>query len=128
MKKPPRPAKPSHKVRVLFVCTANQQRSPTAEHMYASDKRFEVKSAGASELALRPVDLDLVRWAEWIVVMEDQHRQEIERRFSGELGSRRIFVLDIPDIYHYGDTTLMREIRDRFEPVYRKEKEEASDA
>jgi len=31
---------------VLFVCTANQQRRPTAEELYRNDRRFTVRSAG----------------------------------------------------------------------------------
>jgi protein-tyrosine-phosphatase len=34
--------------KVLFVCTGNYDRSPTAENMYKNVKGLEVKSAGIS--------------------------------------------------------------------------------
>jgi len=34
--------------RILFVCTANIDRSRTAEDMYREDARYEVRSASAS--------------------------------------------------------------------------------
>ncbi len=46
---------------VLFVCTANMQRSPTAETMYRNDPRFQVSSAGTHALANRQVSRELVR-------------------------------------------------------------------
>jgi predicted protein tyrosine phosphatase len=101
--------------RVLFVCTANQQRSPTAEAIYRDDPRFEVRSAGTHTLANRQVTQDQVRWADLIVVMEERHARAIESSFREELGETPVLVLGIPDVYGYMDRTLQREIRERFE-------------
>ncbi len=121
MKRRASAARPGRRTRVLFVCTANQQRSPTAESLYSNDSRFEVKSAGTSPWAIRPVTAELIEWADWLVVMEEEHRRELRLRFPRQAQLARIFVLDIPDIYTYGDMILMREIRDRFEPICERE-------
>jgi protein-tyrosine phosphatase len=101
--------------KVLFVCTANQQRSPTAERMYSDDSRFEVKSAGTEALFGREVTSRDLRWADLVVVMENHHRQKIRRRFPEESDESEFIVLGIPDVYQYMEIALQREIRERFE-------------
>lgn len=105
----------AEKQKVLFVCTANQQRSPTAEELYRNDRRFEVQSAGTSRLATRGVDKSLVSWADVIVAMEAHHAQSIRERFPAASRETRFIVLDIPDIFQFMDSTLQREISERFE-------------
>jgi predicted protein tyrosine phosphatase len=100
---------------VLFVCTANRQRSPTAEELYRNDRRFNVRSAGTSRLAKKTVDAEMLRWADLVVVMESDHARAIRERFPDESREVSFIVLGIPDIFHYMDTTLQREIRDTFE-------------
>ncbi|MFW5745567.1 MAG: protein tyrosine phosphatase [Spirochaetota bacterium] len=100
---------------VLFVCTANQQRSPTAEELYRNDRRFEVRSAGTSPLARTAVSAELVAWADLVVVMEEHHARAIRERFPDASRSTDFVVLGIPDIYQYMDRTLQRAIRERFE-------------
>jgi predicted protein tyrosine phosphatase len=111
------PAKSTEKQHVLFVCTANQQRSPTAERLYANDPRFDVRSAGTSALRGREVTREDLQWADLVVVMEERHRHAIERTFPDAASDTRIVVLGIPDVYQYMSMQLQREIRDRFEPV-----------
>ena len=100
---------------VLFVCTANQQRSPTAEELYRNDRRFNVRSAGTSALAYEQVGAEHLRWADLVVVMEEHHARAIRQRFPSEVRDVRLVVLGIPDMYQYMDHTLQREIRERFE-------------
>ncbi len=101
--------------KVLFVCTANQQRSPTAERMYSEDSRFEVKSAGTEALFGREVTAGDLQWADLVVVMENRHREKIRGRFPEESEDVEFIVLGIPDIYQYMEIALQREIRERFE-------------
>ncbi len=105
----------SEKQHILFVCTANQQRSPTAEELYRSDSRFEVRSAGTSTPATTAVSAELVEWADTIVTMEQRHAKEIRLEFPKLAAKTRFIVLGIPDIYEYMDPTLQGEIRDKFE-------------
>jgi predicted protein tyrosine phosphatase len=85
------------RMRVLFVCTGNYDRSPTAEDMYKGIRGLEVKSAGISVHAQNPLSKELVKWADVIYAMEELHKTAIvELDPSAET---KTVVLDIPDIY-----------------------------
>jgi predicted protein tyrosine phosphatase len=43
-------------MRVLFVCTANQHRSPTAETLFAAWPGLDVSSAGLDAASTRVLD------------------------------------------------------------------------
>jgi len=105
------------KRKILFVCTANQQRSPTAERMYTDDPRFEVRSAGTHAFPGNDITVQTLTWADTVVVMEERHAREIRTRFPSEAEETEIVVLDIPDVFEYMDQRLQREIRDRFEAM-----------
>ena len=94
--------------RFLFVCSQNRLRSPTAEQIFSSHTDFEVSSAGTNNDAENPLGLELIEWADVIVVMEKHHRNKIQRRFHSALKSKRIVVLDIPDEYQFMDEGLVR--------------------
>lgn len=111
---------PIRKVKVLFICTANLMRSRTAEDLYRSDPRFYVKSAGTSSLAERVVDDNLIKWADAIVVMEDFHRRQVLKSFSGSIDKKTVYCLRIPDVYPYMDPGLIEILRKRFERISRK--------
>jgi predicted protein tyrosine phosphatase len=105
------------KQNVLFVCTANQQRSPTAERLYKDDPRFEVRSAGTNTLFGRKVTPEDLEWADLVVVMEDRHERKIRNEFPQSAENTHLVVLDIPDVYEFMDQRLQREIRKRFEAI-----------
>ena len=92
---------------VLFVCSQNKLRSPTAEQVFASYPGIEVASAGTNNDAETPLTSELVRWADVIFVMERAHRNKLQRRFRADLKAR-VVCLDIPDEYEFMDETLVR--------------------
>lgn len=106
---------------VLFVCTANQQRSPTGERMYADDPRFQVRSAGTHAFATHRVGESDLQWADIVVAMEEAHARSIRERFPEAASGVRIVVLGIPDIYRFMDPQLTKEIRQRFERALQNE-------
>ena len=57
-----------HPLHVLFVCTANVDRSKTAEDLYKNDPRLVVKSCGVAPFAQVVVTRDLLDWADRIFV------------------------------------------------------------
>jgi predicted protein tyrosine phosphatase len=65
--------------RVLFICTQNRLRSPTAEHLFANRPGHEVRSTGVDTAATTPVSAELLEWADVIFVMEEGHRSNLER-------------------------------------------------
>jgi predicted protein tyrosine phosphatase len=94
--------------RVLFVCTQNLFRSPTAQQVFANRPGFEVASAGLDPSANVPVSAELLQWAEVIFVMERRHRNKLAKRFRAHLKGKRIICLEIPDEFEYMDPALVR--------------------
>lgn len=86
---------------VLFVCSRNRLRSPTAEQVFADWAGVEVTSAGTDHDAENPLTPELVRWANLIFVMEAIHRDKLRQRFRCELTTQRIVSLNITDNYDY---------------------------
>lgn len=93
---------------ILFVCSRNQLRSPTAEQIFSSRPDIEVLSAGTDHDADTPLTPDLVEWADVIFVMERKHRTKLQSRFKSSLKSARVICLDIPDRYEFMDPELIR--------------------
>lgn len=105
--------------RVLFLCSRNRLRSPTAEHMFAERSDLEVASAGLAPDADEPVTAELLDWAELIFVMEKSHRARLNRRFKPHLRHARIVCLDIPDDYGFMDPLLVALLTARAGPHLR---------
>lgn len=102
--------------RLLFLCSRNQWRSPTAEAVYQNDPRVEARSAGVSAAARRRVTEKLLLWADYVLVMEHEHKQRLREQFPDLFHDLRIDVLDIPDDYPFMDPELVALIRERVEP------------
>jgi predicted protein tyrosine phosphatase len=92
-------------VNVLFICTANQERSPTAEHVFNDVPGWNVKSAGTASYATTRVSKELLGWADKIYVMEQQHYSEI-RKISSDCFSKTR-VLGIEDQYQTNSARLV---------------------
>jgi len=96
--------------KALFVCTANLQRSPTAESIFQGWKgKWETKSAGITpEPGCNQLSQKLIDWADVIIVMEPMHREYIQAHFQRT--TSKIRVLSIPDRYFRDDPKLIREL------------------
>jgi predicted protein tyrosine phosphatase len=84
---------------VLFICSRNRLRSPTAEQVFAAYPGIETASAGLDADAAEPVSPELLQWAQVIFVMEKSHRARLSRRFRAHLRNQRVICLNIPDEY-----------------------------
>lgn len=104
-------------MRLLFLCSRNQWRSPTAEKVYQNDPRVEVRSAGTSASARCRVSEKLLLWADRVMVMEHEHKQRLREMFPEVVRDLHIDVLDIPDDYPFMDEELMKLIREKVEPL-----------
>jgi predicted protein tyrosine phosphatase len=93
--------------KVLFLCSQNRLRSPTAEQVFASHSGIEVASAGLNNDAENPATPELVAWADVIFVMERAQRNRLQKRFRKQLKAR-VICLDIPDEYEFMDEDLVR--------------------
>lgn len=107
----------TRRLNVLFVCSKNQWRSPTAEAIYRRDERLSVRSRGTAKSAVQTIRSDDIIWADVILVMEDKHRRRILADFPGESRFKPMHVLDIPDDYQFMDDELVELIRTAAEPV-----------
>lgn len=99
--------------RVLFVCSQNLLRSPTAEHVFADVPGVETMSAGINPTAVTPVSDALLGWADVVVGMEPVHRLWLTESFPEALGDTPVHVLDIPDRFSYMDTELVELLKSR---------------
>jgi predicted protein tyrosine phosphatase len=96
---------------VLFICSRNQWRSPTAEAVWRNHPALSVRSAGTSAGARRPLSGADVAWADVIVVMEHKHKSRLAAGFRDEMEGKAIHVLDIPDEYKYMDVELVEQLQ-----------------
>jgi len=95
---------------ILFICSKNQWRSPTAETIWRKHPKLNVRSAGTSTKARKTVSSTDVSWADIILVMEEKHKNRLKADFSKLLSHKTIYVLDIPDEYQYMDPNLIKEL------------------
>src|SRR5689334_7129699 len=92
---------------VLFVCSQNELRSPTAESLFSGRGDIAVASAGLNHDAPQTVTPALLEWADLIFVMEKAHLSRMRKRFRRYLNKQRLICLDIPDLYGYMDPELI---------------------
>ncbi len=107
------------KKHVLFLCSRNRLRSPTAEAVFAGHPAVEVDSAGLNHDAEVPLSEEQVAWADLILVMEKIHRSRLNRMFGKALAGKRVVVLNIPDDYDYMDPVLIQLLKQRCAPYIR---------
>jgi predicted protein tyrosine phosphatase len=102
---------------ILFVCSKNQWRSPTAETLYRKQPGLSVRSAGTSASARRHLTADDVQWADIIFVMEDKHLSRMRAEHGHLLADRSVHVLDIPDDYKYMAPELVELLRSSVDSI-----------
>jgi len=93
---------------VLFICSQNRLRSPTAEQVFATWPGVETSSAGLNHDAENPLTPELLQWADIVFVMERTHRSKLSAKFRSHLGNKRVICLEIPDEYEFMDPDLVR--------------------
>ncbi len=99
-----------NKEHLLFVCTANLNRSPTAKSLFKNNKKYEAKSAGIHPLSENPITKQAIKWADIIFVMDeknDKHKTFLLREFP-EAAEKKIIILGVPDIYTKNNPQLIK--------------------
>ncbi|WP_419904799.1 low molecular weight protein tyrosine phosphatase family protein [Kiloniella sp.] len=92
---------------LLFICSKNQWRSPTAENIFRKYPDISARSAGTSSSAKHKVTVKDIQWADIIFVMEEKHKSRLKADFRRQLEYKPLHVLDIPDDYPYMDAELI---------------------
>lgn len=103
-------------LRMLFVCSRNRWRSPTAERLVAGWPGYAARSAGVSDRARVKVTEGDLGWADIVFVMEHSHAARLLHKLPHAARSARIECLDIPDDYGFMDPALIESLRDRLSP------------
>lgn len=99
--------------RLLFVCSANKLRRPTAEALCQGVEGIEAISAGTNNDAEQPLTGDLVEWADVVIVMERHHRNRVSKKFREQLRGKQLVVLGIPDEFEYMQPELVNLLKAR---------------
>ena len=96
---------------LLFVCSENRLRSPTAEAVFSQHPSINAIGAGTNSDSETPVSGDLIEWADIILVMENQHRNKVSKKFRALLKNKKLVCLDIPDNYKYMQPELIETLK-----------------
>ena len=102
--------------KLLFVCSQNRLRSPTAEAVFCEYEGLEVESAGLERTAEVPLYAEAI-WADIIFVMEKSHRNKLSKKFKPWLKDKRVICLDIPDEYEYMEPALVELLKQKVLPL-----------
>jgi predicted protein tyrosine phosphatase len=98
---------------LLFVCSRNCWRSPTAEAILRPSDRYCAKSAGTSDRARIKITPGLINWSDRIFVMEKRHLMQLSAKYPDLVANKSIVVLNITDDYGYMDEELIEILRSR---------------
>lgn len=102
---------------VLFICSMNKWRSPTAERVFRRHPGVQVRSAGTSRNAKRHVRVEDIWWADLVIVIESKHHSRLRADFRDEMVNKTVHVLEIPDDYQYMDPELIDILTEAVTPL-----------
>ena len=74
---------------ILFVCSRNIWRSPTAEAIYKGNQNHHVRSAGTEPPAKVRVSSKHILWADIIFVMEKKHKERLMQNFPDYIVNKK---------------------------------------
>lgn len=98
---------------ILFVCSANKDRSKTAEDYFSEHyPNISFDSAGTNKKICNQLGINYIceqqlEEADVIYVMEQKHYKAIKEAFN-TLYLSKITVLNIKDMYKYGSNELIK--------------------
>ena len=110
---------------ILFLCTANLQRSKTAEDLFrAANNDHEYKSAGLSYKYVQKGNStlcteEMLQWADRVYVFEQKHVERIQTH-TGDIFLPKIINLNIPDNYQYFQRELVMLLLEQLSQTLRK--------
>ena len=101
---------------ILFICSRNNWRSPTAETIYKSRQDHKFRSAGTEQSAKNKISSKDILWADIIFTMEKKHKQRLLDKFPIEIKNKKFIILDIEDNYKFMDEELVEMIKISVDP------------
>lgn len=103
---------------ILFICSANKDRSKTAEDYFSENfPNFQFDSAGTNlktcnKLGTKHIEEMQLVWADEVYVMETKHFSIIKSLYGNSF-NRKIRVLMIKDYYKYYAPELIKILVDK---------------
>ncbi len=103
---------------ILFVCSANKDRSKTAEDYFSVQfPNLQFDSAGTNKkicnkLGTNYINEEQLNVADTVFVMENKHLKAIKEVFGNKYFNK-ITVLNIHDIYKYGSKELIEILKSK---------------
>lgn len=113
-------------LKLLFVCSVGMLRSPTAQ-VAASSLGFNARACGScTDLALIPLNCNLINWADKIIFMNMENYSESMKEFK-PVGydvdiKYKAVVWDISDDYDWGDQWLYNFFIDKLKVYLKRSK------
>ncbi|MDY6901657.1 MAG: low molecular weight protein tyrosine phosphatase family protein [Cyanobacteriota bacterium] len=104
-------------MKLLFLCSQNKLRSPTAEAVFSEYEGLEVESAGLNKGAENLLSTESIEWADIIFVMENSHKNKLSKNFKSFMKGKRVVCLDIPDEYDYMEPELIKILKKKVLPL-----------
>jgi predicted protein tyrosine phosphatase len=105
------------KKKVLTVCSAGLLRSPTTANVLHKQYGFNTRACGScKDFALIPISEALIMWADEIIFVNADNFIDLdfdEKELMKDL-EKVYAVLDIPDVYDWGDSNLESIILDQY--------------
>jgi len=106
------------RTKLLFVCSRNLWRSPTAESLFRNHPRYEARSAGTENSARIKLTAGHVGWADLIFCMEKKHAARVQERFQPELAGKPLETAPELGIGHVVNVRVDRATKvERLDPV-----------
>jgi predicted protein tyrosine phosphatase len=103
---------------VLFICSQNKLRSPTAAQVFPDHPGIETDSTGINRGTMVELCEEHILWADVIFVMEPAHRQKLQRNFKKQLKHQRVVCLNIPDDFAFMGPTLVSLFERKAPPIW----------
>lgn len=103
--------------KVLTVCSAGLLRSPTAANVLHKKFGFNTRACGSCEdFALIPVSEALLAWADEVVFVNHDNFCDVSQfeEYRNILRNRTVHILDIPDLFNWGEDQLEQLIIDQY--------------
>ena len=98
------------RIKILFVCTCNINRSPTFERYFKRNfKEHDVRSAGTHYGYPYQVNKELLNWADIVYVMDLSQAKFIQERFPDYYP--KLEIIGISDQYDPDEPALMELIK-----------------
>ncbi len=102
-----------YREQLLFICSRNQWRSPTAEALFKDSDRYTARSAGTSDRSRVKITPGLINWADQIFVMEKRHAAIMQRNYPDLIVNKSLTILHISDDYQHMDPELIEILTSR---------------